>query len=59
MLQWGDLSSVVLAAFLLLSNRITTIKHVFVSTALFGVCPGIRLSTMVGDFGLYFSCHLG
>ena len=49
LLQWGDLGSVVLAAFLLLSNKISTIQHVFISTAVLGVCPGIRMTTLVSS----------
>ena len=49
-LQWGDLGSVVFAAFLLLSDKVTTIKQIFMSSTVLAVCPGVRLSSLVGDF---------
>ena len=47
MLQWGELASVVFAAFLLLSDKVTTIRHIFASSAVVAVCPGIRLASVV------------
>ena len=49
-LQWGDLGSIVFAAFLLLSDKVTTIKQIFMSSTVLAVCPGVRLSSLVGDF---------
>ena len=46
-LQWGDLASVIFAAFLLLSDKIITTRHIFASSAVVAVCPGIRLASLV------------
>lgn len=46
-LQWGDLASVVLVAWVLLSRRQFSMKEMYGEAAVAGICPGIRLSTLL------------
>ena len=38
MLQWGDLGSVIFAAFLLLSDKVATIKQIFKASPVLACC---------------------
>lgn len=47
-LQWGDVASVVLVASVLLSDQIKTMSQLRAAAAITGICPGLRLASMVG-----------
>ncbi|XP_060575028.1 uncharacterized protein LOC132732568, partial [Ruditapes philippinarum] len=46
-LQWGDLASVVLVAWVLLSKRQFSLHELYTLAATAGICPGIRMSMLL------------
>ncbi|XP_045185435.2 uncharacterized protein LOC123543432 [Mercenaria mercenaria] len=47
LLQWGDLASVVLIAWVLLSSRQFSVNELYTQAAITGICPGIRMSMLL------------
>ncbi|XP_052811101.1 uncharacterized protein LOC128238855 isoform X2 [Mya arenaria] len=45
--QWGDVGSVVLVATVLLSGYMSTLRQLALAAVLVGICPGIRLATLL------------
>ncbi|KAK3576346.1 hypothetical protein CHS0354_039280 [Potamilus streckersoni] len=43
--QWGEVGSLVLAAFVFLTNSVQTLNHIFICACLVSICPGIRAAT--------------
>lgn len=46
-LQWGELGSIVLIAWVLLSSRQGSLKELYIQAAIAGICPGVRLATLL------------
>ena len=51
LLQWGDVASVVLIACVLLSDQIKTMSQLGTAAAFAGICPGLRMATLVSFRG--------